>query len=135
MEKENITQKTNLKNIPTRLGSLVILLFAVIAGSGIWGYEESYTPPDTVDVSKTVKQIQERREVKEVLPKGYRIKGEEVYYQGWLIDEADPETFVVVGEDYSKDVRHVFYKIDVVDGADPLICVVENLEGCKSSRK
>jgi len=55
-----IVGQTKRQTVPTRLGSLVILLVAVIAGAGIWNYEESYTSPEPVDVSKTLEQIKEK---------------------------------------------------------------------------
>jgi uncharacterized membrane protein YhaH (DUF805 family) len=53
----------------------------------------------------------------------YAIDASQVYFEGAIdaspvIIGADPTTFAVVGDNYSKDKQHVFYKITAILGAD-----------------
>ena len=92
-EQLKVVEETKKNTIPTRLGSLVILLVATLAGAGVWWYASSYTPPDVVDVSGLVGQMQERREVKNEFPSYYKIKTDGVYYRGKLMEGADSNCY------------------------------------------
>lgn len=50
---------------------------------------------------------------------GYAIDKNFVYIGGSTIKGADPQTFVVMNRDYTKDHRHVFYKGEIVSEAMP----------------
>jgi len=50
--------------IPTRLGSLLILLAAVAVIAGVRWYENSLVPPKGMDVSNIVRQMQAQRGIK-----------------------------------------------------------------------
>ncbi|GAB4029855.1 DKNYY domain-containing protein [Spirosoma gilvum] len=57
--------------------------------------------------------------------KGYRIENDKVVlYRGWpatryLIEEADPESFVAINDECGKDKAHVFYLGRILPEADP----------------
>ena len=118
-------EQSKKKTIPTRLGSLIILLTAVIAGAGVWWYAGSCIPPEVVDVGE-VEQLQEKSEVKNELSEEYEIKADGVYYGGELIEGADSETFVVLmdffyinnSSGYSKDKSKVFFEENEILGVD-----------------
>jgi len=126
IQKIEVSEKSKKKTVPTRLGSLIILLAAVVAGGVIWQYGESYIPPETVDVSKTIEQIKESREVKSEIVSNYEIKEDGIYYQGILIEGVDKETFEVLGETYAKDKNYVYYVGKRIEGADPVTFEVLN---------
>ncbi|MES2856808.1 MAG: DKNYY domain-containing protein, partial [Bdellovibrionota bacterium] len=52
-----------------------------------------------------------------------KFEGNQVFLNGKLVEKADPETFVLGKNGYSKDKNHVFFEYTgeavVVDGADP----------------
>lgn len=50
--------------IPTRLGSLLILLAAVLVIAGVRQYESSLVAPEAADVSNLVQQMQAQRPIK-----------------------------------------------------------------------
>ena len=87
---EVVIEQPKKNTIPTRLGSLIILLTAMIVGVGVWWHVGSYAPPETVDG--------EEQKINE-LPEEYEIKAGGVYYKGKLIEGADPETFEYLGKD------------------------------------
>ena len=96
-QQETIIEQPKKNAIPTRLGSLIVLLAATIAGTSLWWYMDSYTPPEVVDVSEIVEKLQEKREAKNELPEGYEIKDDGIYYQDKFIVGIDPETFAYLG--------------------------------------
>ena len=108
---------TEKKTISTRLGSLIILLAATIAGAGVWWYSFSYEEPQMVDVNQLSLQLQERKEIEKEVFSNYEIKADRVYFHGKLIEEADVETFVILmdlfyidnSSGYSKDKSKVFF--------------------------
>lgn len=110
--------------VPTRFGSLIILLVAVIAGSGVWWYSFSYNEPESVDASEVVLQLRAKRAAVATAPVDlpqnldYEIKADGVYYRGDLIKSANLQTFKYVGGDYAKDSAHVYRGEYVID-ADP----------------
>ncbi|MCK5591987.1 MAG: DKNYY domain-containing protein, partial [Candidatus Pacebacteria bacterium] len=116
------TELSKKNIIPTRLGLLIILLAATIAGAGVWWYAGSYTPPEVVDVV----EMQERRETEKEVFSNYEIKADGVYFHGKVIEEADAETFVVLMDlfyidnpsGYSKDKSKVFFKENEILGVD-----------------
>lgn len=123
------------KIIPTRLGSLVILLMAVIAGSWVWWESFSYEEPEPINVEQLVAQLKARRALQQKLPIGYEIQNGGMYYEGLLVS-SDAQTFRHIGNEYSKyakDAEHVYFipgpgigaevaggDFDfVIEGADP----------------
>ena len=110
------------KTIPTRFGSLIILLTATIAGAGVWWYSFSYEEPQVIDVSQLVIQLQERRVIADntnqrEVPSEYEVKNDGIYYQDKLIVGIDPETFAYIGYSsmdpydgygYAKDKNNVY---------------------------
>ena len=38
----------------------------------------------------------------------YARDGEHVYYQGAVVKKADPESFIVLGQRYARDKKHLF---------------------------
>ena len=109
--------------IPTRLGSLIILLTATIVGAGVWWYMNYYT--EIVDVDEIVEQIQEEQEVKNELPSEYRIAPEYgvVYYRytgdfGEIVLSSDIENFEFLGGIYAKDKNNVYARSILVTGVD-----------------
>jgi len=134
-----IVDKPKKKIIPTRLGSLILLLTATIAGAGVWQYEESYVPPEGVDVSKTLEQMKEKREVKDDsiiyseidylnLEPYFNEDKSHIYYDGKIIEGADPSTFKVLkiegkldNTDYrfAKDKNHVYCRGIILFDIDP----------------
>jgi hypothetical protein len=54
---------------------------------------------------------------------GYATCPKYVYYNGFIIDGADPKTFrVIVDSDsygYARDKKNVYYFGDIIQGADP----------------
>jgi hypothetical protein len=59
---------------------------------------------------------------------GYNIERDGVYYKRFdeasgpskgLIEDADPESFVILEYEYGKDKEHVFYQGRIIPGADP----------------
>ncbi len=117
---------TEKKTISTRLGSLIILLAATIAGAGVWWYSFSYEEPQMVDVNQLSLQLQERKEIEKEVFSNYEIKADRVYFHGKLIEEADVETFVILmdlfyidnSSGYSKDKSKVFFKENEILGVD-----------------
>jgi hypothetical protein len=63
-----VTELSHTKRtIPTRLGSLMVLLVAVIAGGGFWMMGVTYEVPESVaDVDRLVLKIQEQRALKSI---------------------------------------------------------------------
>lgn len=59
------TETKPKKTIPTRLGLLVILLTATIAGSGVWWYAFSYNEPEPINVDQIIMQMEARRSAAE----------------------------------------------------------------------
>ena len=117
---EIVVEQPKKKTIPTRLGSLIILLIATIAGAGVWWFTDSYTPPEAVDVSGIVEQTKESREVKNELPEEYKIKADGVYYKDELIEEADIATFEYIEYRYAKDKNNIYYLGERVKNIDRL---------------
>jgi hypothetical protein len=54
-------QKKSQTHIATRLGSLLILLTAVIAGAGVWWQVMVYEAPKQIDVEEIIAQIKAHR--------------------------------------------------------------------------
>ena len=128
---EIVIEQPKKKTIPTRLGSLIILLTATIAGAGVWWYAGSCIPSEVVGVSGIVEELQERREVKNELPEGYEVKVGMLYYKGVLIkiNDINLNSLVYLGgsEGFSYDffknsqnVYRVYEKtyFSVISGAD-----------------
>ena len=63
---------------------------------------------------------------------------EDVFYQGKVIHEADPDTFVVVGAPdegsipFAKDKNHVYLGVEVVKNGSAKLCTKEHLDKCGS---
>ncbi|MCK5591246.1 MAG: DKNYY domain-containing protein [Candidatus Pacebacteria bacterium] len=115
------------KIIPTRLGSLVILLAAIIAAVAVQWYADLHFPPNGIEVSGLVEQMQERREVKSELPEGYEIKADGVYYMGELTEEADSEMFERLSSSYIKYKNDIYFSGERIEGFD--IATFEYLGG------
>ncbi len=116
---EELSTKKN--NIPTRLGSLIILLTATIAGAGVWWCAFSYEEPKLIDWDDVVRQMQERRVVEgeeTQLPSSYEIKDGEIYHLGELIKDVDNETFEYLGGYYAKDKNNVYYSNLILENVD-----------------
>lgn len=70
----------------------------------------------------------------------YAKDANQVYFGGAVdsspvIVGADPMTFAVVGNNYSRDERHVFYKLTAISGADPrTIMYLGNADGSEYAR-
>ena len=116
------------KTIPTRVGSLILLLVATIAGAGVWWYSFSYEEPVPIDIGQVVRELQMRREIvagEEMrVISGYETKEDGVYYRGKLVEVADLETFEFVGwfnyvGIYAKDKTYVYHDGSIVKKADP----------------
>ena len=56
-----------------------------------------------------------------------------VYWQGGIIEGADPETFEVVGGRYAKDKNYVYSDYNIKKEIDPTNCTAENLDGCEGN--
>lgn len=118
---EPVVKKQKKKTIPTRFGSLIILLAATIAGAGVWWYSFSYEPP-VVDWDSVIVQLQARRAVVEEKNQVFsicEIREDRVYYGSELIEGADVETFVGLRDWYAKDKNSVYYKGNLIESADP----------------
>lgn len=135
MDDQKVIEPKPTHTIPTRLGSLIILLIAVVAGSWVWWSSFSYEEPEPINVEQLIAQLKARRNEQQKLPIGYEIKNGEMYYEGLLLSSY-PETFRHIGGDYSryaKDADHVYFipgpgvsaeasggSFDfVIEGADP----------------
>ena len=138
----NILEEQPVKKcvVPTCLGSLIILLAATIAGAGVWWYAGSYIPPEGVDVSGFVRQMQERRATVTIISATeqefssyYETKEDGVHYKNELIEEADIETFEFLALDLAKDKNHVYDQGIILEGVDPENCTADNLDGCKGT--
>ena len=55
-----------------------------------------------------------------------------VYYENRTLGDADPDTFEALNEDYAKDKNNVYNYGEIIEGANPVNCTVENLDGCKA---
>ena len=138
-EQPELSEKSKSKTIPSHLGLLVVLLVAVIVGAGALWYMNYYTESEISDVSDMLEQVEEDQEVKnevassteqelssEELPSEYEIKADGVYYRGELIEDADPETFMILWDlfyidspsGYAKDKNKVFFKESEILAAD-----------------
>ena len=109
---EVVIEQPKKNIIPTRLGSLIILLTAVIAGAGVWWYSFSYEEPVPMDVGQVVRELQARRMVAEEeskVPSDYEVEIDGVYYKFVLIEEADWEQLESLAYDYCKDKEKVYY--------------------------
>ncbi len=113
-------QSAKKNNIPTRLGSLIILLVATIAGAGVWWCAFSYEEPKLIDWDDVVRQMQERRVVETEVLSDYEVREDGVYYKGELIEGADPETFEDLDctGSYAKDKQFVYHVRHILVGAD-----------------
>lgn len=131
VERPEIVEKSKKKIIPTRLGSLVIIFIAAIAGVGVWWSSFSYEEPQVINVNQTVQELQERRVVENELPEGYEIKADGVYYEEKLIkvNDINPNSLVYLGGsegfsyDFFKDSQNVYVMyakryFSVISGAD-----------------
>ena len=50
---------------------------------------------------------------------GYAKDADQVYYQYYLVDGADPGSFTEISDLYGRDNAHVYYKFFAIPGADP----------------
>ena len=124
---EVVVEQPKKNIIPTRLGSLIILLTAIIAAVGVQWYADLHFPPNGIEVSGLVEQMQERREVKSELPEGYEIKADGVYYMGELTEEADSEMFERLSSSYIKYKNDIYFSGERIEGFD--IATFEYLGG------
>jgi hypothetical protein len=116
---EVVVEQPKKNIIPTRLGSLIILLIATIAGVGVWWYSFSYEEPVPIDVGQVMRELQVRREVNSLyspcspyvsgeINSQYEVRSDGVYYIERLLENADAETFQDLGKGYAKDKNSIF---------------------------
>ena len=127
-EQLEVVEEQPKKNIiPTRLGSLIILLAAIIAAVAVQWYAGYHIPPEGADVSGIVEQMQggEGNVIQEYFvvvdkkfPAGYEIKGGLVYSNDKLIEGADPLTFEFISGDLSKDINHLYLDNSILPYVD-----------------
>ena len=97
---EVVVEQPKKKIIPTRLGLLVILLTATIAGAGAWWYAVSYnTPQELLDMSGVVEQVKKDDIFTNFFPK--------VQYRKTI-------TFSDIGNEESLLNHQVFIKLDTL---------------------
>jgi hypothetical protein len=111
-----VKTSSGTKGIPTRLGSLIILLVAVITGSGVWWMSFPYEAPEPMDVGVLVMELQSQRNAQQ------KSEVTRSYYVDITVDPAVKYTLdeLVVGEWYR--VNGIVFS---VVGLDP----VEDFEG------
>ncbi len=69
---------------------------------------------------------------------GYAKDSEYVFYRGWVVYKADPDTFVVVGAPdegsipFAKDKNHVYLGSEVIKNGSVKLCAKEHLGKCGS---